>query len=90
MKIISLLRVVSIVAFTCAVLPARAEYPDQPIKLVLPFPPGGETDPFARTVGSALSKGLGRDDPWDELGAVALTLCGTPIRARSPAGQPSV
>lgn len=38
----------------------------------------------------ALSKGLGRDDPWDELGAVALTLCGTPIRARSPAGQPSV
>jgi DNA polymerase-3 subunit delta len=28
----------------------------------------------------ALSKGLGKTDPWDELAAAALTLCGTPIR----------
>lgn len=28
----------------------------------------------------ALSKGLGRDDPWDELAAVALVLCGKPAR----------
>jgi len=34
----------------------------------------------------ALSKGLGREDPWDELAAVALVLCGQPARplARSP------
>jgi len=35
----------------------------------------------------ALSKGLGREDPWDELAAVALVLCGKPARARSPAGR---
>ena len=28
----------------------------------------------------ALSKGLGREDPWDELGAVALVLAGKPAR----------
>lgn len=30
----------------------------------------------------ALTKGLGHDDPWDELGAAALALCGKPVRAR--------
>ena len=39
----------------------------------------------------ALSKGLGREDPWDELGAVALVLAGKPARplaasARNPSG----
>ena len=29
----------------------------------------------------ALSKGLGREDPWDELGAVALVLAGKPARS---------
>ena len=33
----------------------------------------------------ALSKGLGKLDPWDELGAAALVLAGTP--ARPPIGQ---
>ena len=28
----------------------------------------------------ALSKGIGRGDPWDELAALALTLAGTPAR----------
>ena len=41
-------------------LPASAEYPEQPIKLVLPFPPGGETDPVARLVGGALGRQLGQ------------------------------
>lgn len=44
----------------CAAMQARAEYPEQPIKLVLPFAPGGETDPFARTVGGLLGKNLGQ------------------------------
>jgi tripartite-type tricarboxylate transporter receptor subunit TctC len=43
-----------------AALPARADYPEQAIKLVLPFPPGGETDPLARVVGGALAKSLGQ------------------------------
>lgn len=36
--------------------PARADYPDHPIKFILPFPPGGETDPLARAVSQQMSK----------------------------------
>jgi tripartite-type tricarboxylate transporter receptor subunit TctC len=39
---------------------AHAEYPDRPIKLVLPFPPGGETDPLARRIFAEVSKSLGQ------------------------------
>lgn len=38
--------------------PARADFPDRPIKLIVMFPPGGETDPVARAVGSELAKKL--------------------------------
>ena len=39
---------------------ALAEYPDRPIKAVVPFPAGGGTDVFARIVASPLAKALGQ------------------------------
>jgi tripartite-type tricarboxylate transporter receptor subunit TctC len=41
-------------------LGARAEYPDHPIKAVVPFPPGGGTDVFARLVSQRLAQILGQ------------------------------
>lgn len=40
--------------------PAFAAYPDQPIKLVIGFPPGGGGDLYGRLIANALSKSLGQ------------------------------
>lgn len=43
-----------------AAAPAFAAYPDQPIKLVIGFPPGGGGDLYGRLIANALSKSLGQ------------------------------
>ena len=40
---------------------AVAAYPDRPVKLVLPFPPGGPTDTLGRQLAQALSTSFGQN-----------------------------
>ena len=35
-------------------------YPNKPIRLMVPFPPGGSTNVMARSLAAALSKSLGQ------------------------------
>lgn len=65
---------------SCA--PALAQYPDKPIKLVVPFPPGGPTDVFARVLSVALSEQLGQQVVIENKGGAGGTV-GTDLVAKS-------
>src|SRR4029453_4944504 len=51
----------AVLCFSALALPAAGQtYPSKPIRLALPFPGGGGTDFFARTVGAKMSETLGQ------------------------------
>jgi tripartite-type tricarboxylate transporter receptor subunit TctC len=55
-----LLAAVSILAYAVAVPAARAEWPERPIRWIVPFGPGGANDLIARVAAEAVRKGLGQ------------------------------
>jgi len=72
----------------CAVLAAAATgawaqtYPSRPIRLVIPFPPGGGADISSRIIGKALTDRLGVQFVYDNRPG-ASTIIATEIAARS-------
>jgi tripartite-type tricarboxylate transporter receptor subunit TctC len=66
-----------------AAMPAQADYPDKPLRLVVPFPPGGSTEPLARILSQKLGEAFGQQLIVDNRPGAGSTI-GAEIVAKSP------
>lgn len=63
---------------------AQQDYPSKPIRLIVPYPPGGPTDIIGRLTSSVLTRRLAENVVVDNRGGAA-TAIGAEMAARSPA-----
>jgi len=64
----------------------RPSYPDRPIRLIVPFPPGGGNDILARAVGQRLAQPLGQQVVVDNRGGAGGMLGGQIAATSDPDG----
>ena len=70
---------------TPALAQAPASYPDKPVKIIVPFPPGGAADTFARLAGQKLSEAWGNKQVIIDNRPGAGGIIGTEATAKAPA-----
>src|SRR3954469_4970891 len=63
---------------------AQADYPNRPVRLIIPFPPGGSNDVVGRMIGDQLGKQLGKQAIIDNRGGAGGVI-GTEIASKAPA-----
>ena len=79
-----ILGVTASAVFALAATMAHAQpYPSRPIKLIIPYAPGGNTDIVARIFGQRLSERVGQPVVFDNRGGATGTL-GVGVAAKSP------
>lgn len=67
-------------------VPAQAAYPDRPLKIVVPYTPGGATDLIGRVVAQKLSVVLGRPVVVDNRAGAAGNLGAAAVARETPDG----
>jgi len=83
MKTIGLFRWLAVLVVALSAASALAQYPDKPLRLIVPWPAGGPTDTIGRIMAQKLSEGVGKPVVVEnKVGAVGLL--GTAEMAKSP------
>jgi tripartite-type tricarboxylate transporter receptor subunit TctC len=78
-------RAAAAAALTLCALAAHAQaWPTKPVKFVVPYPPGGSTDPMARLIAAKLADSLGQPFVVENRSGASGTI-GTAFVAKSPA-----
>ncbi|HET7764703.1 MAG TPA: tripartite tricarboxylate transporter substrate binding protein [Burkholderiales bacterium] len=78
-------RAAAAVVLTLSALAAHAQaWPTKPVKFVVPYPPGGSTDPMARLIAAKLTDSLGQPFVVENRSGASGTI-GTAFVAKSPA-----
>lgn len=65
-----------------ALAPAHADYPDKPVRLIVPWAPGGSTDAIARAIAQRMSESMGQSVVVDNRSGAAGQI-GTDAAAKS-------
>jgi len=76
----------ALVAFACFPPITLAQYPAKPIRVVVPFPPGGAADIAARIVTNPLSQLLGQTIVIDNKGGADGAIAGMDVAKSAPDG----
>jgi tripartite-type tricarboxylate transporter receptor subunit TctC len=74
----------SLLALTLPQIGSAQAYPDKPVKIIAPFPPGSATDIWARAIGQKLQERLGQPFVVENRAGAAGQI-GTEAAAKSPA-----
>ena len=83
MKIVHCSWLLCIAAALAGIAPAQAQYPSRPVRLIVPFPPGGGTDTLSRIVGPKLAEALGQQVVIDNRPGAGTNI-GAELAAKSP------
>ena len=75
--------VLAVIAFDTS---AQSAYPDKPIRILVPFPPGGSTDFLARGIGNKITAAWGQQVVIDNRGGAAGILATDIVAKAAPDG----
>jgi len=74
----------SLMAAQCAAQPKASDFPNKPIRWIIPFPPGGSNDMLGRYLGARLAERVGQQIVIDNRGG-ANGIIGAELVANAPA-----
>ena len=81
-----LLFAVSFVTAWAAAPAAAQDYPNKPVTLIVPYPPGGATDAISRILQEALSQSLGQQIVIENIGGAGGMIAAAKAARSAPDG----